>query len=1101
MKLIYGRAGTGKSEYVFKDIKNKIDQGIKNKIYIITPEQFSFTAEKTLLEKFESGSSMQVEVLSFERMAYRVINECISDSYFQLEKSSKAMIVYDALNKNKSKLNFLGRSLENVETILTEITELKKHNITIEMLENGLDKIENKYLQAKLSDILIMYKALEEKIKDDFIDENDLLTILEKYIAKSHLFDNAIFYIDEFSGFTKQEFSVIKKLNEIANEIYITICLDKLPEKKEDMEGYYQNNVNPESDIFYDNEQTYETLNDMFNIKEDDKIKLSEAYRFKNQELIHLEKNIFDIPYKQYNENVENIELFLAQNSYEEINYVANQIIKLVRDDGYKFNDIAVICNDIESYVGQIKVIFDEYNIPVYIDEKKDITQNILIKYVLSILEIFSKSWSFESVFNYLKTGIPNIENIYELENYCLKWGIQGKKFYQNDWNYEQGEDSNNYNKEQHKIVDSLIELQENLKENKTIKEISKKIYEFLIDSLKNSDSKIIENDDAKDAFKLVTDVLNEMIKIFGDEKISFENYLKLLKIGLSEKELGQIPNSQDNVVVEDVNRSKTHKVKAMFIIGVNDGVFPRVNNAEGFLNNKDREILKDNGLEIAKGTKEKSYEENFNIYKAFSTAEEKVFVSYSASDSDGKGLRRSLIISRLRRIFPKLIENSKLDNGENIENEVITKDITFSKLLNNIENENWLEVYKWYEEHEKQKLQNALNGIEYSNLPQKINEKNIDKLYGNNLFTSVSKLESYMGCAFSYYLKYGLKLSEKEKLEIKPLDTGSFMHDVIDKFFKYLNENNLKTYEIDDEKLEQIVNKIVEEKLGTNSKFNLTAKYQILVQRLKKVLVMSLKYILNSINQSNFEVLGTEVEFDKDDEAKYPPIEMTLENGKRVSIVGKIDRVDIAKLADGTYIRIIDYKSSTHDIDLNKVISGLQLQLITYIDAMCKNEKVEPAGALYFTLLEPKIAEKNIDEEEARKLIEENYKMDGLVLANVDVIKAMDNKLKTGKSNIIPVTLNGSGDITQTKSSTITREEFEKLQKYVVKLIKKISNEILTGNIEMKPYYNAKGKNTPCQFCPYKSICQFDQKLAGNDYRYIPNKNKKEILEYLKNT
>ncbi|MBR3325027.1 MAG: PD-(D/E)XK nuclease family protein [Clostridia bacterium] len=588
-------------------------------------------------------------------------------------------------------------------------------------------------------------------------------------------------------------------------------------------------------------------------------------------------------------------------------------------------------------------------------------------------------------------------------------------------------------------------------------------------------------------------ETLEQIATIFGEEKISFDHYSKILKIGLSVKELGQIPQTQDKVTVGDVNRSKTHKVKTVFVIGVNDGVFPSIHTSEGFFNDKDRQNLKEQNFELAKGTREKMYEENFNIYKVFSTAEEKLYISYSSSDSDGKALRKSLLISKIKRIFPNLLEKDKLKD------EVLTKTITFSKLLNNHENPDWNEVFRWYEDNERKKLDSALRGLKYTNVPCKINNENIRKLYGNVLKTSVSKLESYRSCPFSYFLKYGLRVSEKEKLDVKPIDTGSFMHDIIDRFFKIIKDNNKNVKEVTDSQIKEIVEVIVQEKTNYNGKFTLTAKYRTLVQRLIRVVTSSLKYIIESLRESEFDVLETEAVFDTNKDSTYQPIEMELDDGRKVSIIGKIDRIDIAKMPDGKYIRVIDYKSSTKDIDLNKVISGLQLQLITYADAICENDNVFPSGALYFTLLEPKIAQRNLGKEEIENLLKENYRMNGLVLADINVIKAMDTSLESGKSNKIPVTLNKNGEISFSKSRTLTRSEFENLQRYTNKIIREISKQILRGDISLTPYYTQKEKSTPCQYCAYKSICQFNSKFKNNDYRYIPNDKKEEVLKKIK--
>ena len=1110
MNIIYGRSGSGKSEYIYNKIKS--EQETAPKTYIITPEQFSFTAEKKLLETLDEGATTKVEVLSFERMAYRVLQETFGGNLKNIGKSGKAMVVSSLLDEAQKELNFLGKNLENIDLILTQITEFKKHGITASMLKEKMDNTKDTYLKLKIKDMYTIYSMFEDRLKDNYIDENDLLKLLEQNIESSHLFDNCLFYIDEFAGFTKQEYNVIQVLDRIAKDIYVTVCTDDLRVIK-----------SPEADIFYDNKQTVQTLKQIADIKNE--IHVESSYRFKNEELKHLEKNIFDLPYKPYNKDVENIKLIIAKNQYEEIENVAREISKLVRKEGYRYRDIGVITKNLEDYSSLCKAIFSEYEIPVFIDEKKDITSDIFVKYVLAILDIFAKNWSYEAVFNYLKSGIVKIDRLYELENYCIKWNIKGSKWYEKPWNF--GEEDT-FEAEQKEVITPLLEFRKNLSSKNSADKISEELYKFIVknasENNKNNISQVAENQMSNkpfteeptinvDSYNAVIDVIDEIADLFKDVKMSFDTYAKLLKTGIQVKEIGQIPQTQDKVTVGDVNRSKTHKVRAIFIIGVNDGVFPSVPSSEGFFNDRDRENLKEEGIELAKGTIEKMYEENFNIYKAFSTAEEKLYISYPASDVDDKPLRKSTVISKIRKIFPKLRESTFVDNeilskekldatekfanSKETEMNIYTKEVTFSELLSHINNMNgsWYEVYQWYKNNPQYsyRLEKALEGLEYTNLPEKISKNNVQKLYGDTLHTTVSRLEQYKSCEFSYYLKYGLKLSSKEKMDIKPVDTGSFMHDVVDTFFK----ENESIKEISDEELKQILDKIIEEKLSLprNYIFTATAKYRNLVRRLKKVIFYSMKYIVQSLKNSEFDVMQTELEFGNN---TYPPIEMTLDDGKRVSITGKIDRIDIAKAPNGKYIRIIDYKSSTKDIELNKVIAGLQLQLLTYVDAITQKEEAEPAGALYFSLIEPKLAsaKKEMSKEEIEQIIKKNYKMNGLVLADINIIKMMDKNLQTGKSEIIPVELNNSGEINYKNSKTVTKEEFENLQKYTIKLIKQISKEILDGNIDLKPYYAVNNKKTPCSYCEYKSICQFNPKLAGNKYNYIGTKSRQEILD-----
>ena len=700
-------------------------------------------------------------------------------------------------------------------------------------------------------------------------------------------------------------------------------------------------------------------------------------------------------------------------------------------------------------------------------------------------------------------------------------------KWYKADWNFHD-EDStgkatiDHINELRREIVTPLVELKNNLSGNKTAKQISENLYNFLI---KNNIDKVLEskikelNDMQKvdiaaeyeTSWKIVMQVLDEIVLVFGDENITFESYMQILKTGLGESKLGTIPMAQDEVTVGDVDRSRSHKIKAVFIIGLNDGMFPSINKAEGFLNDDDREKIKQNGVELAKGTIDRIYEDNFNIYKAFTTAEEKIFLSYSSSDMEGKSLRPSVLVSRIKKIFEGIKETSDVIYRKS---EISTKENTFKELLINLRefrdgNEidtKWFDVYNLYNESEEwhEKLASAVKALNYTNTAEKIKKENVEKMYGSTLKTSVSKLEQYSGCPFSYYLKYGLKLNDKETFNVEAVDTGSFMHDVIDNFFGVIEERNINLKEITDEELEKIVAEIVSEKLklDRNYIFTTTSKYKVLSNRLQKVVTMSIKYIVQSLKQSEFEVFGHELEFGGN--GQYKPITVITEDGKKVEITGKIDRVDIMKNPDGTYVRIIDYKSSVKNIDLNQVFYGLQLQLLTYLNETCKVEDFIPAGVLYFNLINPTIGtDKNLTDEEVEEKIRQEFKMKGLILADVNIIKKMDTNIENepkGISKIIPATIKKDGEISDRGTSAVTKEQFVYLQKYMEKIIKQISEEILQGNIEVKPYYNASTKKTPCEYCKYKSICRFDENTKSNEYKYISKLNKDAVLEMIKN-
>ena len=486
LRIIYGKPGTGKSSYCFQEIANQMEK--EKKIYMITPEQFSFTAETKLMETVKKHAVIHAEVVHLSRMAYRVLSEVGGSSKTHLTKQGKAMLMDSILNQHKKELKFLGKSDENIDLSLQAITEFKKHGITVENLKEEMEKIEDTYLKTKLKDMILIYEKFQEKIEEKYIEEADLLTILANHIEKTNFIQDAVIYLDEFAGFTKQEYEVIKKFIKLAKQVNITICTDDL-----------NLNTNPDQDIYYSNKTTLAKIGNLVdenNFLLEKPVHLKHQYRFKNKELQYLSENINNSKSTKYEKNVENIEIFLAQNPYSEIENVAKKITKLIQNEKIRYKDIAIITKNIDEYASLVRAIFSKYKIPVFIDEKRDVGQNIIIQYVLAILEIMNKNFTTEAIFNYLKLGFSGIEpdEIFELENYCNKWGIKQNKW-KREFVYEiEKEDKRQkmerYNEVRKQIVEPLLELKEKMNQNKTVKNMTKCLYEFL--QKQNIEEKII---------------------------------------------------------------------------------------------------------------------------------------------------------------------------------------------------------------------------------------------------------------------------------------------------------------------------------------------------------------------------------------------------------------------------------------------------------------------------------------------------------------------------------------------------------------------------------------------------------------------------------
>ena len=908
LQLIYGRAGTGKSTAILEQVKNNLHSEVKQ--YIIIPEQFSYSEEKKLMAELQENSIINAEVITFKRMAERVQTEVAGRTKSLLSKSGKAMIMYSILDKQKDKLQYIKNSSNNIDLGIQTIKDFKKNVIKYQDIEGLIESVDKPLLKAKLQDVNIIYSEYEKCIQEKFLDEEDKISKLATSLESSTMFDNSDIYIDEFSGFTKQEYQVIAKLLKKARKVRLAICLDELNEKNK-------------TDIFYFNKSAVEELIDIATecgVEVEKPIYLNKQYKLKNPEIKHLEQNLYAPTYAKYAGEVKNIKTILTLNPYEEIDYVAQNIIKLVRDEGYKYSDIAIIARNIDEVQSKVKAILGNNGIPVFIDNKEDLARSQFIKYILALLEILAKNWSQEAVISYIKSGFLKIDedDIYKLENYVIKWGIQGSKWYKEDWEYEE----ENFNELREKIVLPILDLKAKLEGQKTATNISKAIYSFLdkndiytqieekIKKYEESGN-ILLSKNCKASLENLIEVLDEIIYIFEDQKMSFEKYREILKIGLSYKELGNIPEVIDQVILGDIERSRSHEIKIAFILGVNDGNFPRINKIEGFLNDDDRETLKSLGKEIAKGSLELTYEDQFNIYKALTTAKEKLYLMYTSTDKDGATLRQSILITKIKRIFPNLKEESTILNSEP---EITSKQATFQELLFELQklkngeqiDDIWYEVYNWYKTDPKWSniLEKAMIELKYLKTPEKISKENIEKLYGKTLKTSISKLETYRRCPFQYHLKYGLKLQEKEEFKVRAIDTGSFMHEVIEEFFRRAED----VKKITEEEISKLVDEIILDKLSLRKNYLFTSnkKFIALTNRLKRIINKSLGYIVYQIQNSDFTVLANEVEFSK-----------TINN---VEITGKIDRVDISN--DGDFLRVIDYKSSSKNINLNDVFS-----------------------------------------------------------------------------------------------------------------------------------------------------------------------------------
>ena len=1145
VRFIFGRGGSGKSTYVLNEIKKRVQDDETTPVIMLVPEQYTFEMEKRMSRLFqgkEKDKFLRSRVLSFKTMSNIVFSRVGGLTEVNINSSGRAMMTYKAIENVSKELNIFSKSSSQsgfVSSISDMISELKQYNIGYDMLDNISGEIENENLRLKLKDISKIYKEYEEKLHENYIDSQDMLISLSDKLELSGYFKDAYIYIDEFTGFTPNQYRVLKQIFKEAKEVYISLTVDNP-----------QSISYSKSDAFSRTKFTYQKLiklcaEEGISILPSVNINSEKIARFKDcEELLHLEKYYNTYPYKTYDKATNNIKIKEFNNLYSEIEEIAKEIVNLVRDKGVRYKDITVATRDLNKYDFLVNSIFKEYEIPNFIDKKREAKSNPIIVLIISVLEMKGRRYSYETMFRYLKSGLIGIDSsdINLLENYVLANGIKGKKWFEEVWEYKinhntheeseyEIEIKSRVNETKNKALTPIIHLQEKLKGKNKVEDICRYIYEFLLEiempttieniimDFKEKGELDIANQYSQ-VWNIVVDIFDQMVEIMGKETVSLDKFIRLISLGFDEYELGLVPPSIDQVLVSSIDRMKNPNTRYLYLVGTIDGTFPLIAKDNGLLSDNDRHSLGQKGIEVDIDSKTKTFEEQYLVYKALTSTCENLIVTYHIADHEGKTLRPSVIISRLKKIFPNVDNKSYLvkddiTTSEEILNEISTKTPTFNALINEIKeyddgkdiNDLWLDIYRYYatDDDYKNITEKVISGLNYTNQVAKVEEDKIRKLYENKSL-SVSRLEKYAECPFAYFIQYGLKAKERKEYSFTAPDLGTFIHNILDKFSKQLINDNLNWRDIDYNYINNSVSNIVAEFVSKIPGYILKSseRYKYLAQRLKNMLISAISIISEQIKQGSFEPIGYEVDFGGK-KGKYPPIKIVLQNGEEINLKGQIDRVDKFENEEGKYIRIIDYKSGKKDLSLTDIYYGLQLQLLVYIDAILasgeySNENINPAAILYSRIDDP-IAkfDENKDDEEIRENILKSLKMQGLLIKDSNIIKQMDKSLESGEkttSLIIPANLNKDGTLGR-HTKGVTYDEFDTIRKYVKDLIKDLCEEMLSGNISISPYKNK--DKISCNFCTYSSICQFDTTLKDNKYKIINKKSDDEIIKMMR--
>ncbi|WP_202081171.1 helicase-exonuclease AddAB subunit AddB [Caldalkalibacillus salinus] len=1139
IQFLIGRSGSGKSTWMREQVKQQLEQEPKgDPIIFLVPDQMSFQIEYDISSTPALKGMLRAQVLSFSRMAYRILQEVGGIANVPIDQVGVTMLLRKIVEEHRSDLRVFQRSADQfgfLEQLEQMMTELKRYQVNFDQLQEE-EVGTNPLLQDKCHDLQLIFERLQQALWGQYVDAEDTMRLLAEKLPFSDYIRKASIYVDGFHQFTPQERDVIRALMKTCRQMTISLTLDPAVAQRRE--------IPDETALFYPTAQTHQQLLD---IVAEEQLTLRETIFFEEgrrhqcvSALHHLEQGFDHSPPPPFTETVEDqIELSAAVNRRAEVEHMARQMLSLVRDKGYRWRDIVVLTRDLSLYHDVIENVFAEYDMPVFVDQKKTMLHHPIVECIRSTLDVINQNWRYDAVFRCVKTDLlyqweneadllEKREAFDQLENYVLAHGINGNKWKQEDvWQgltyrsleeehdavFDDEEEQRQRKALRDQIVTPISALEQRLRQAPHVRAMCAALFQYLEDiqvprkmALWKSQAEAQGNlrlaREHDQVWGAIMDLLDQLVEMMGDEHISLELFAQFMESGCERLRFAHVPPAIDQVVVGDMERSRFSDSKVVFLMGVNDGVLPARTEEEGIVTDDEREWLSEAGMGLAPCQKEKLALETFGFYLAVCAPSERLFVSYALADAEGKSLQPSIFLRKITSLFPELTEQLAVqDPYEQAEAEQLAfiqrPFKTLSSLTSVLRHWQkgyplapfWWDAYNWLvkDEHWRDEARRTLKSLFYRNEAKPLKRETSKQLYGDRIRASVSRMEKFQACPFSQFLSHGLRLKERRVFRLEAPDIGQLFHAALKKIDDQLRYSKRQWHELSKDECRTLAKEVVEQiapRLQGNILLS-SHRHQYIKRKLQQVVERASDVLHEHAKGSQFYPIGMEVGFGPGE--ALPPLHFTLPNGVSMEVIGRIDRVDRAEEAGHLYLRVIDYKSSQRDVDLSEVYYGMSLQMLMYLDVIITyaerwlGQQAEAAGVLYFHIHNPilnktgPVPQDVVDQELYRQ-----FKMKGLVLADEDVVRSMDTTLDTQYSDVIPVALKKDGSF-YSNSKVASREEFDYLRAFVRQQVEDIGIKITNGDIDIAPYQYK--QRTPCTFCSFKSVCQYDQTLEENQY------------------
>lgn len=1105
LHFIYGDAGSGKSYRLYKKISDLAVENRKTNYMMIVPEQFTLQTQKDLVTLPEGRKGiMNIEVVSFLRLAWRVFEEVGGEDRIVLEDTGKIMLMKKVAMKHRGELQLFGRNVERygfISELKSIISEFYQYGIGEEELIKMQEAAKgNAVLEKKLHDLTVLYRGFEEMLAERYITTEGILDMLCEKIPKSKVLRDSVICLDGFTGFTPSQYKLIEQLMRVAKDCYITVTMPEgeLFQKKKEYE------------LFFLSSQTAEAMQRLA-LKARQEDVFAECTEMKGryaaeESLKFLSENLFR-SHAVYKEKAEAIRLFAHQDIRSEVMWTVAEIYRLVKKEDYRYRDIAVVTADMDSYAEYMARELERAGLPYFIDQKKRILDNPMIEFIRAAINVAVYDFSYESVLHFAKSSLAGFvpEQVDAFENYALAVGVRGMSAYGKEWKRKlrtrYSVDYEVINEVRKSVLSKLIEFCAVMKKENTSGKERVQAIRTLLDTsdVKEKTEKMVEEFAAngeplrakeyEQIWEIVSDILERIEALIGEEEMCLAEFQEILETGFTEAKVGLVPPGIDQIVVGDMERTRLKDIKALFFVGLNDSVVPKQGKNGGVLSEPDRARIAGAGVELAPDRRQSAFYSEFYLYLSMTRPTKKLYLSYRKTDGSGKAMRPSYLIGRVKTYFNDLKEEQAMNLRPE---EILSSDRGARWFLGELQNalnepelasEEFKALYHLILEKKimfPTKIENIAAAAFYRKPEQPLSKEEAMAVYKNTLYGSVSRLEKYAECAFAHFLTYGLHLEERQEFEIRMPDIGTLYHNALQYFSETVKAEALRWHDLTEEKSDEILEKSVEraaQELG-QWMFESNARNGNLLRRIKKMLKRTVDTVKMQISVGDFEPEWFEKQF--------------VHADKYLNLHGRIDRVDLCERNGITYLRVVDYKSGNNEFRVEKLCEGLQLQLAVYMKQaleMVKEERsidVKPAAMMYYHIQDP-IVEKA---ENVQSAINKALKLGGVINAAAEAIigqdrifEGQDGKLAgSAKSEAIKVETTKEGNLSQRSKNLVAEDKFQALLDYTTELMHQTSQEIIKGNVEPAPY---RDKNTKsCQYCAYRGTCGFDTTLGYKERR-----------------